>query len=224
MEKTMFSRLLTFVCAGVMLCGQIVSAQVCQDTLVGYYSYSALGNGQAGSLLTGTGTGSGTSVGTGTGNTTAAFSNTELGQLLSGATNTVPFSSAGTLYFDGAGNIRASMTAQGGLAMPVGTYVLNSDCTITVMLTDNFSTATNKTPTALQGIVLSGGSVIDLGVLQNVSFAGGSSSTNTPSPTGGSTSSGTSSASTGNGVARPHHPPSSSRWFGLILRCARQAI
>jgi hypothetical protein len=203
MEKIRFSRLSTFVCAGVVLCGQIVSAQVCQDTLVGYYSYSALGNGQAGSLLAGTGNGSGTSVGTGTGNTTAAFSNTELGQLLSGATNTVPFSSAGTLYFDGAGNIRASMTAQGGLAMPVGTYVLNSDCTITVTLTDNFSTATNRTVTALQGIVLSGGSVIDLGVLQNVSPTGGSTSTNTSTSTGGSTSTttSTSSAGTGNGVA-----------------------
>jgi hypothetical protein len=89
-----------------------------------------------------------------------------VGQLVAGGTNSMPFSSAGTLYFDGAGGIRATNTAQLGAATTaVGAYALNTDCTITVMLTDAFGT--NRTVATLQGFVLGNGSEIDLGMLRS---------------------------------------------------------
>ena len=192
MLETSYSRIAAFLGVSLLLGAKIGSAQqTCQASINGFYSYSAIGNGLPGALLptsTGTtGTGSGTITGTGstTGTTTTAppFSNTGVGQLVGGATNTAPFASSGTLYFDNGGNIRASSTSQFGTAnTTVGTYVVNSDCTITVTLNDAFGT--NKTAATLQGVILGNGSEIDLGVLQNVSTTTSTTGTGTGTGTG----------------------------------------
>jgi len=151
MFKKMFSGGATFLCLSLVLCAKVGSAQSCQSGAYGYYAYSAVGTGVPGTLLT-----------TGATNANPAYSNTTLGQLLADVANTGPFAASGTLYLDGSGNIRASASA--GL---IGTYAVNSDCTITVTLMDAFGT--NPTITTLQGIILARGSEIDLGMLQNVS-------------------------------------------------------
>jgi hypothetical protein len=186
MEDTMrlkdFFRLGVF-CAAAILCARTGSAQTCQIqgvTVGGYYTFASIGNGAAGSLLTPPAT----STTGGSGSTgTPMYSATELGELLSGIASGVPFASSGTIYLNGAGSIVANSST--GVPTTVGSYVLNSDCTITVMLTDMFGTIT--TPASLQGIVLDHGAEIDLGVLKNVS-------TGTSSSTG---STGTGSTGTG---------------------------
>jgi hypothetical protein len=156
MFKMMFSGVSTLLCVSLVLCAKVGSAQACQSGANGYYSYSAIGTGVPGALFT-----------TNTGSLTSAYSNTPVGQLLNGIANTGPFAASGSFYLDGSGNIRASSAPQGGTTMLVGTYVVNSDCTIAVTLTDAFGT--NTTATTLQGLILANGSEIDLGVLQNVS-------------------------------------------------------
>src|SRR5580698_1090071 len=120
MQKRKCFPLSTFVCLGAIIGSQAMWGQVCPSSVVGYYSYSALGNGLPGSLLnvssgsstSGTGT-TGTTGGTGSTGTgsPSAYSNTEVGQLLSGISGNSIFSSSGTLYFDGNGNIWASSTS-----------------------------------------------------------------------------------------------------------------
>lgn len=184
MRMTSFTKLAIF-CVGAMLCAKIGSAQTCNVTGVtvgGSYIFSAMGNGLPGSLLSGTTTTSGTG---GTTSSTSPYSNTELGQLLSGTAGTGPFASSGTVYLDGAGSILGTMT-QNGSYTKVGTYVLNADCTITVTLTDVFAT-TPPAATTLQGVVLNNGAEIDLGVLQSVSSSSstGTGTTGTTSTSGG---------------------------------------
>ena len=189
MRKMLVFRICAALCVSV--CAQVASAQVCQNTVGGNYSYSAIGMGLPGSLLTSsttTGTGTPSSTGTTT-STTPAFTNSEVGLLLGGLTGTVPFATPGTLFFDGSGNIRGTLNSQGGATINVGTYVVNSDCTITVTLTDTFGN--NKTSATLQGIVLSNGAEIDLGVLSN-----SSTSTGTTSGNGTTTGPGTTSTTT----------------------------
>ena len=151
MFKMTFSGVATLLCMSFVLCAKVGSAQACQSGVTGFYAYSAIGIDAASSTTSPT-------------NANPAYSNTTLGQLLAGVANTGPFAASGTLYFDGSGNIRASASA--GL---IGSYVVNSDCTIAVTLMDAFGT--NPTITTLQGIILARGSEIDLGVLQNVSTA-----------------------------------------------------
>ena len=158
MFKREFSRTAFFLCASAVLSTAAASAQTCQSAVNGAYTYSAVGDGIPGAL-------------TGGGSTIAAappFSSSGVGQLVGGVANAVPFTSAGTLYFDGLGAIRAGNAVQFGAPLtPVGSYVLNSDCTISVTLTDAFGT--NLTVATLQGVVLGNGSEIDLGQLQNIS-------------------------------------------------------
>ncbi len=156
MFKKTFSEAATLLCISFVLCAKIGSAQACQSVANGYYSYSAIGTGIPGALLTTSST-----------NSTPAYSNTPLGRLLTGVANTGPFATSGSLYVDGSGSVRASSAPQGGTTMLVGTYVVNSDCTIAMTLTDAFGTST--TVTTLQGLILANGAEIDLGVLQNVS-------------------------------------------------------
>lgn len=187
MLKTMFSRTTISLCACVMFYAAVGSAQSCPATVNGFYSYTAIGNGVPGALIS-TSTTTGTGTGTGTTVTTAPFSTTGVGQLVSGTTTSVPFASTGGLYFDGSGNIRADPTQQFALtsSIAVGTYTLNSDCTISVTLNDAFGN--NTTKANLQGVILRDGSEIDLGVLQTVA---------TPSGTGTGTGTGTSIITTG---------------------------
>jgi hypothetical protein len=192
MQMTTLSRL-TALFIGSATYASICLAQTCQIPGVavgGFYAYSALGTGAPGSLASTTGTGTGTgTTGTGTGTTgtgtTSAFSNTEVGQLLSGiASPGSAFASVGTLYFDGVGNILATSTAQQSGAsqttLVAGSYTLNLNCTITVMLNDVFGTSSQPRGTTLQGIVLNGGSEIDLAVLQSSSTTSSTTGTSTP--------------------------------------------
>src|SRR5450432_1810909 len=96
------------------------------------------------------------------GTNTQAYSNTPIGNLISGVNGTNPFSASGILYFDGQGNITASLSSAVGGQIKVGTYTVNSDCTISVTLTDALNTTitgTNGTPpnfatTKLIGLVV----------------------------------------------------------------------
>jgi hypothetical protein len=177
-----FSRLAA-LCAGAILCAATGSAQTCQIqgvTVGGYYTFASIGNGAPGSLLTPPATG----TSGGSGSTAPGYSATELGELLNGLANGVPFASSGTIYLNGAGGIVANSST--GVPTTVGSYVLNSDCSITVTLMDVFGTIT--TPATLQGIVFDNGAEIDLGVLKNVntgtSSTTGSTGTSTTSTTG----------------------------------------
>jgi len=148
MWKTNLTQFLTvaFV-AGVLFTGNAF-AQVCPNltaTLSGAYGYVA------------------TQTASGTPGTKTGFSNTEVGVLLSGIANSTSFAAAGQWTLDGAGNIFA--TSSTGLSIMVGTYTVNSDCTVVATLTDAFvttKTAANQTPANLQGLVLSGGAEVDL--------------------------------------------------------------
>src|ERR1700722_8897774 len=105
----------------------------------------------------------------GTTNNKQLFSNTSLGQLLGNLSTGQTFGSVGALYFDGAGHVMIS-TAASPLAAStlIGTYTVNSDCTINVTLTDVFNTTVSgagvSNPTFgsvnLIGLVLGGGSEI----------------------------------------------------------------
>jgi len=180
MYKTVCSRASIFLSVGVILCAEIGSAQSCPSSVSGFYSYTAIGNGVPSALLVpGTTTGTGTTATGITGTATTgnavspSFSTTGIGQLVSGATGSVPFASSGKLYFDGAGSIFASSTQQftPSASSLVGTYTLNSDCTISVILNDAFGS--NTTKLTLQGVILGDGSEIDLGVLQTTSTSSG---------------------------------------------------
>lgn len=175
-----FSKLAAYF-IGAILCANIGLAQTCNIpgvTIGGYYTFAAMGTGAPGSLLSATGTGTSSTTGTGSSSSsTSTTSNTEVGLLVGGigaAAN--PFASVGTLYFDGAGNILATSTAQQSganqMTLAAGTYVLNPNCTITVTLNDVFGTGTKTATATLQGIVLNGGSEIDLGTLQSTNSSG----------------------------------------------------
>ena len=177
MIKKTFSRTTISLCACAMFYAAVGSAQSCPATVNGFYSYTAIGNGVPSALIA---TGTTTGTGTGTTTTTLPFSTTGVGQLVSGTTGSVPFASSGKLYFDGAGNIFASSTQQFTLSASsvVGTYTLNSDCTISVTLNDAFGT--NTTKATLQGVILGDGSEIDLGVLQTPSTSSPATSSISP--------------------------------------------
>ncbi|MGH9666519.1 MAG: hypothetical protein ACRD9L_18995, partial [Bryobacteraceae bacterium] len=116
-----------------------------------------------------------------------------MGQLLGGIAAGMPFSVAGRLSFDGAGNVSATSAAQGGNTMIVGTYNVHSDCGITVQLKDAFGNATaNTTPAQLEGVVVGMGSEIDLGMAPAAAASGSGTSTGTGSSTGSGGSSGSS--------------------------------
>jgi len=111
-----------------------------------------------------------------------AFSNTPIGQLVGNINGGGTFSSAGVLNFDGAGNILVSTAAAPlSASTAVGTYTVNSDCTINATITDVFNTTTSgpgvTNPTfgsaKLIGIVLSGGSELDLSVAQSPTSTNG---------------------------------------------------
>lgn len=113
---------------------------------------------------------------------TTNFSATPLGQLVGDITAGAPFSTSNVFYFDGNGNILIA-TASAPLypSVKVGTYTVNSDCTINVTITDVNNTATSGpgVTTATQksvnliGLVLGGGTEIDLSVAQSTTSTNG---------------------------------------------------
>jgi hypothetical protein len=90
------------------------------------------------------------------------YSSTELGRLLGGLAGVSVGAVTGQLYFDGNGSIFASSTIGGAPSTLVGSYTVNSDCTLTVSLFDAFSTAAHPTPVAFTGFLNGGGTEIDL--------------------------------------------------------------
>jgi hypothetical protein len=104
---------------------------------------------------------------------TPAYSNTSIGQLIENINGGGAFGSAEVFYFDGAGNISVVPTpipTTTSIFVNVGSYSVNSDCTIGVTLNDVFNTATsgpgvtNPTQASIKlvGVILGGGSEIDL--------------------------------------------------------------
>ena len=149
--------------------------------------------GSAGTTgATGTTSGTGTSGSTGT-SSTGTYSNTSLGQLLSGISGGTQLALSGILTFDGAGNVLASSTP-GGNVLQVGTFNVNPDCTITLNLVDAFGSS--NASTALGGVVLGRGAEMDLTVTT-------SSGPNTGSGNTGSGNTGSGSGSTGSGTSSP---------------------
>jgi hypothetical protein len=143
-----------------VLMSPLAQAQFCGLTnmsLSGAYGYVA---SEAGTVVVAS-SGTGTTGTAGTTGTTApnTFSSTALGQLLGGIAAGNQFALGGVLTFDGAGNVNAT-SAPGALAIHVGTYTVNSDCSVVVSLTDPFGT--NAAVTQLAGVVLGRGAEVDL--------------------------------------------------------------
>jgi hypothetical protein len=149
-------------CSLSVLISPLAQAQFCGLTnasLSGAYGYVA---SEAGAVVTPTTTTSGTTGtgSTGTGSTTTlTFSDSATGQLLGGIAAGNQFALGGVWTFDGAGNVNATSTP-GATAMHIGTYKVNSDCSVSVSLADTFGT--NTSVTQLAGVALASGAEIDL--------------------------------------------------------------
>ena len=173
----MNSRWITTICLGCigLLPGQIAVAQVCQATnarLNGLYGFVA---SQAGTVVV-------TTSAPGTlSPLTSPYSNTALGNMLGGIATGSQFSLSGILNFDGAGRIDATSA---GTDMLVGSYDVNSDCSISVSLEDAFGATTPAIQ--LAGVILGTGSEIDLTSVSNVQPPSASGLTTPISATTGS--------------------------------------
>ncbi len=99
--------------------------------------------------------------------TPVAGSVTQIGNLTAGAQNTAVFASVGRLYLDGNGGMFSS-SAPGVPVAQVGTYSVNSDCTVSATFTDTFATpgGAGLTPVqasaTFQGVVVQNTNEIDL--------------------------------------------------------------
>jgi hypothetical protein len=142
------------------------------SSVIGSYTYAATEVPLGGASITPPGT---------TTNQTG-YSSTPIGQLIGNINVGGSLSAAGALYFDGAGHILvATASSPLNASIQVGTYTVNSDCTINVTLTDVFNTAvsgpgvTNPTfgSSSLIGIVLGGGTELDLSVAQSSTSTNG---------------------------------------------------
>jgi hypothetical protein len=98
-------------------------------------------------------------------------SSTAIGGLVAGALNSAPFASVGRLYLDGAGNV-VSTSSPGVGSQTVGTYTVNTDCTIAMTLTDTFAptsggavgivTTSSQPSSTFEGVAVQTGNEIDL--------------------------------------------------------------
>jgi hypothetical protein len=192
-----------------LLFSPLAQAQFCQLTnasLTGSYGYVAsesgtvptTATGTTGTTATGTTTTGTTTTGT-TGTTgtpgattTTTYSNTGVGNLLGGIAAGDLFAYSGVWVFDGSGDIFAT-AMPGGAETPVGTYNVNSDCSVSVSLRDPFGTNTTAM-TQFAGIVLGRGSEIELTSASRLQSATGTSTTTTG--TGTTTNAGTTTGST----------------------------
>jgi hypothetical protein len=155
---------LLVLCFGIF---QHASAQTCagnNSVVGGSFVYVAVQTGTGVPAITG-------SVETSGGTGTVAYSNTELGQLLSGISEVGAFSSTGAISFNAFGQVFASSSPQSNDSALVGTYTLNADCTMSVTLNDPFGTI--QTSTTLSGIVMNGGGEVDLFLAPSTSSSAG---------------------------------------------------
>jgi hypothetical protein len=163
-------RWITTICLGCigLLPGQLALAQVCHATnarLNGPYGFVASEAGTAAAPPSAPDTVS---------PVTSLYSTTELGNLLGGIATGSRFALSGVLNFDGAGNIDA--TSPAAVELIVGTYAVNSDCSISMSLKDLFGA--NATPAAqFAGVILGIGSEIDLTSVSNLHLPSVSGST-----------------------------------------------
>jgi len=171
MQKTL-TIIVTTAFFGSLAAAQQVGCLATTGSVVGSYTYIATEMPFGSMVISPPGT---------TTNQTA-YSNTSIGQLLGNINTGATFSSAGSLYFDGAGHILiATAAAPLAASTQVGTYTINSDCTINIMLMDVFNTSTSSpgvtNPTVgttnLIGIVLGGGTELDLSVAQSATSTNG---------------------------------------------------
>jgi hypothetical protein len=96
------------------------------------------------------------------------------------------FGLSGVSVFDGAGNVAAAATP-GGPPTLIGSYNVNSDCSVSVSISDVFGT--NTTATQFAGVILGRGAEIDLKSASSLESQNGSTSgTTTGTTTGTSTS------------------------------------
>ncbi len=147
MRKTDLTRSLAVACFGGIALLPLASAQVCSSgsaTLNGAYGFVATQFASSGAAPR------------------TGFSSSEIGTLLSGIAGSGAFSAVGFLNFDGAGGIFATSSPTGGFFAQVGTYTVNTDCTVAATLTDPMTFGgTNRATSSLQGVVLGGGSEVD---------------------------------------------------------------
>jgi hypothetical protein len=160
-----FTYFLPLILCGAFAAAQQVGCLATTNSVTGSYTYTAVEVPLSGVAITPPGTTTNTQV----------YSNTSIGKLVGSINGGGAFSLAGVLYFDGAGNISVAATSSPlGASANVGTYTVNTDCTINVTLSDVFNTATSgpgvTTATlgkaSLIGMVLGGGSEIDLSLAQ----------------------------------------------------------
>src|ERR1700722_2257856 len=120
----------------------------------------------------------------GTTTNTQPYSTTQIGTLIQALNGGGVFSSANVLYFDGAGHISVAASSASFMGTTVvGSYTVNSDCTVNVTLTDVFNTtavsagvpATQGTATLI-GLVLGGGTELYLTAPESATSTNG----NTP--------------------------------------------
>ena len=86
-------------------------------------------------------------------------STTQIGALTAGAANSAAFASVGRVYLDGNGGIFSTSTPLTTLQQ-VGTYMVNSDCTVSATLTDTFATPGGAGLTPVQASVTFEGVVV----------------------------------------------------------------
>jgi hypothetical protein len=94
------------------------------------------------------------------GTTGVPGSPTAVGNLLKGANDTPLFATAGRLFADGTGNWFATSSATPATLERVGTYTVNSDCTISITLNDVFVTM-GGTPTTRAASATFEGIIVD---------------------------------------------------------------
>jgi hypothetical protein len=94
-------------------------------------------------------------------------STTQIGALTAGAANAAAFASVGRLFLDGNGGMFSSSTPLTPV-LQVGTYTVNSDCTVAATFTDTFATPGGAGLTPVQasatfeGVVVQNGNEVDL--------------------------------------------------------------
>lgn len=163
---------LTAALGGSIAVAQQVGCGATMSSVIGSYTYTATELPFGGSVI----------VPPGTTSNQQSYSSTPVGQLIQAINGGGAFSNAGVLYFDGAGHVSvAASSSPLGQSALVGTYSVNSDCTINVTLNDVFNTTTSgagvtvpkQGTTMLVGLVLGGGTEIELSAPQSSTSTNG---------------------------------------------------
>jgi hypothetical protein len=127
-----------------------LQAQTCSGNgdVVGAYGFAA---SRMFSAIPATAPGTNGSSDTPTGTSTNPVSNTGFGRFLGGVSGQTPFGTVGRIVADGSGNFFATASATTGSPVQVGTYTVNSDCTMSATFTDTFATMPATAPGTSSG-------------------------------------------------------------------------